>query len=842
MLKKYGLLLLTTILLIVPVYQSLGITLAASTSIYDDFTEEELADNDYIIYMVNAGDPSPDTLEGNDKLGLFTSKTDQMYGTDAVTGKKWGLVTETTAPSVRDETNKYGSLRYYNGPQIRDKAIEYKFELPVGEYDVAIGFKNPWSGRSVNILLNDENVSIGDYDIGSYNAEKEFVYRQFSVTNGELTVRIQGPATAELTNHNDPLVNYIIVKKNVIIPITDLEAVIADAQIEADKNDYYTTSSIENLAMAIDVGQELVDSVLIDGVDVRTIQNEIFTTIQNITTAVNQLAVKEDIGIGVMPFVTSENAKFITNAHIQWSEVTDTKVYVLYRSDNPSGKYKEVYRGTATMFGDYDLKKNRTFHYKIRAIEANGRYVESEPIEFKTFKMPKNVGVFHNNEEGGFQGDLGPGGIKYGDTYYSYRQENDGNGFKQINLYTSPDGYNWTFDKVVMDRNSHPDLAASKLESGKVFFNPNTEEVVGWYHYENNKDYTLARAAVASGKPGEEWTFHGSFRPNGNESRDITYFIDDDGTGYIMSASNNNADFTLYELKDNHYEIEREITTLFKGQHREGPGFLKKDDYYYIFTSEAAGWYPSKGGYASAPSMDGPWTELRFTGNNSTFSAQSGYTFEVSGSETTSYFMNAYRWQHGWAEKPGGAGDRWFSISLHNGYAFYDYFEKILIDYQTGYSIGVQHGELLSQGKPAYATDEQEGAEATKANDGNYQTSWVSENATWPKSWTIDLEDIFDLRNIQISWYLHKGSEGTHLYEIETSLDGENFELALDRTDNKNYGFTSDALEGEARYVRINLIDAKLHNNPNNWYTPQLSEVKIFGHELEAPKGNKHKR
>src|SRR5690606_25750103 len=234
---------------------------------------------------------------------------------------------------------------------------------------------------------NDENVSIGDYDIGSYNAEKEFVYRQFSVTNGELTVRIQGPATAELTNHNDPLVNYIIVKKNVIIPITDLEAVIADAQIEADKNDYYTTSSIENLAMAIDVGQELVDSVLIDGVDVRTIQNEIFTTIQNITTAVNQLAVKEDIGIGVMPFVTSENAKFITNAHIQWSEVTDTKVYVLYRSDNPSGKYKEVYRGTATMFGDYDLKKNRTFHYKIRAIEANGRYVESEPIEFKTFKM-----------------------------------------------------------------------------------------------------------------------------------------------------------------------------------------------------------------------------------------------------------------------------------------------------------------------------------------------------------------------------------------------------------------------------------------------------------------------
>src|SRR5690606_17456276 len=103
--------------------------------------------------------------------------------------------------------------------------------------------------------------------------------------------------------------------------------------------------------------------------------------------------------------------------------------------------------------------------------------------------------------------------------------------------------------------------------------------------------------------------------------------------------------------------------------------------------------------------------------------------------------------------------------------------------------------------KPAYATDELEGAEATKANDGNYQTSWVAENDVWPKSWTIDLENVYDLRNIQISWYLHKGSEGTHLYEIETSIDGENFELALDRKENKNYGFTSDEMEGRARYV-----------------------------------------
>src|SRR5699024_7723342 len=107
------------------------------------------------------------------------------------------------------------------------------------------------------------------------------------------------------------------------------------------------------------------------------------------------------------------------------------------------------------------------------------------------------------------------------------------------------------------------------------------------------------------------WTWHESLRPFDNESRDITYFIDDDGSGYIMSASNMNADFTLYELDETHTKIMREIDTIFKGQHREGPGFHKKGEYYYIFTSEAAGWYPTKGGYASAKSMEGPWTELR---------------------------------------------------------------------------------------------------------------------------------------------------------------------------------------------------------------------------------------
>ncbi len=57
----------------------------------------------------------------------------------------------------------------------------------------------------------------------------------------------------------------------------------------------------------------------------------------------------------------------------------------------------------------------------------------------------------------------------------------------------------------------------------------------------------------------------------------------------------------------------------------------------------------------------------------------------------------------------------------------------------------------------------------------------------------------------------------------------QNLAVALERTSNTTYGFTSDVLSVSARYVRINMVKAVLHNNPNNWYTPRLWEVKIYG-------------
>ena len=71
-----------------------------------------------------------------------------------------------------------------------------------------------------------------------------------------------------------------------------------------------------------------------------------------------------------------------------------------------------------------------------------------------------------------------------------------------------------------------------------------------WMHKENGADYSEARAAVAvSDTVDGNYTWQGSFRPlNTHMSRDITVFVDDDGTGYMISAARENYDLQIYRL------------------------------------------------------------------------------------------------------------------------------------------------------------------------------------------------------------------------------------------------------------------------------------------------------
>ena len=129
----------------------------------------------------------------------------------------------------------------------------------------------------------------------------------------------------------------------------------------------------------------------------------------------------------------------------------------------------------------------------------------------------------------------------------------------------------------------------------------------------------------------------------------------------------------------------------------------------------------------------------------------------------------------------------------------------------------------------------------SRSADEAATTCFQASEKTWPFYLQVDLKGVYDLSNIQVSWYICKGSEGYYTYYVEGSTDGKNWTKLLDRTDtsservNKTYGFTSDSLSGTARYVRLYVTNAHLHNNPNNnWYTPTVYEVKVFGREASG--------
>jgi fibronectin type 3 domain-containing protein len=541
--------------------------------------------------------------------------------------------------------------------------------------------------------------------------------------------------------------------------------------------------------------------------------------------------------------VKTAPAADVTSISLNWGSVPTATAYSLYRSDSENGEYARIYSGRALAYEDYGLTVGKTYYYKVKASHAGGESDFSAAASAKTFVASSNLERYDNTKEminKDENGNAIPRPTLRGDdgTYYYYEYVAE-NGFKEIRLHKSADAIHWTFDKVVLTRDDDEELAASKFEAMNFTINPTTRDVVIWLHYENNQDYSIGRAAVISGKQGGMLTFHGSVRPGGNDSRDITFYKEEaTGKGYLASSGNTNADMFIYELSDDYLTVTGVVTKVYEGKHREAPSLIKKDGYYYLFTSEAAGWYPSKGMYSSATSLAGPWSELRRIGNNSTFSAQSGGVVGLNGTEETNFLNHANRW----VRNAGEAGQRWLPITLHNGYAKYEYYDSILYSNETGVVVPEQNGRLLSLGKPAIAKNEVENSPATYANDGDYTTSWVGTNNTWPSWWQVDLGDVYSLSNIQISWYLHNGSEGYPQYTIETSTDGVQFTTMLDRTDsNKIYGFTSDRLSGNARYVRVRMQNFVLHNNPSNWYTPQLSEVKVYGLSLaeakEAPTG-----
>ena len=231
-------------------------------------------------------------------------------------------------------------------------------------------------------------------------------------------------------------------------------------------------------------------------------------------------------------------------------------------------------------------------------------------------------------------------------TWECYRTDVTG-----VGCYSSPDMVTWNFEGIVLPGSPDPesDLHFSKvLERPKVVYNKKTGKFVMWAHVES-ADYSKACAGVAvSDSPTGPFEYIGSFRPNGAMSRDQTVFVDDDGTAYQFSSSEENQTLHINRLTDDYLKPDGKFTRNFIGMAREAPAVFKHNGKYYMLSSGCTGWDPNQAELAVADSIMGEWKTLPYnpcTGPDAdkTFYGQSTYVQPIQGKDNA-YIAMFDRW------------------------------------------------------------------------------------------------------------------------------------------------------------------------------------------------------
>ena len=165
------------------------------------YIHSQHAANNRIAYFVDCGDYNTATVSEGDIFGKYNSVTEQTYGADKVTGKKWGIVDEHAANIAgaaaqgvatnstwaqenlagdgldKTSTNRYTKNQYENGVP---RNLHYRFELENGTYTVTVFFANPW-----NVSQNPCVSANGEEKIKDGAVGQELTF-EVTVVNGDL--------------------------------------------------------------------------------------------------------------------------------------------------------------------------------------------------------------------------------------------------------------------------------------------------------------------------------------------------------------------------------------------------------------------------------------------------------------------------------------------------------------------------------------------------------------------------------------------------------------------------------------------------------------------------------
>jgi hypothetical protein len=250
------------------------------------------------------------------------------------------------------------------------------------------------------------------------------------------------------------------------------------------------------------------------------------------------------------------------------------------------------------------------------------------------------------------------GGFLYeGGKWYWFGELRTAGGNRGVSCYSSRNLYDWKNEGVVLRLSEDPGSPIARgsiIERPKVIHNRRTGKYVMWFHNElRGQGYSTALAGTAvSDRPTGPYRFLQSSRPDGEMSRDMTLFVDDDEEAYLFTASEDNLTMHVHRLSSDYTTTSGQWSRIFEGRSMEAPAVFKYRGEYYFVGSDCTGWDPNPQRSAVSESIWGPWREL---GNpaqgqeaDTTYGSQTAYVVPVEGK------AGAFIW----------VGDRWHPDNL----------------------------------------------------------------------------------------------------------------------------------------------------------------------------------
>lgn len=222
-----------------------------------------------------------------------------------------------------------------------------------------------------------------------------------------------------------------------------------------------------------------------------------------------------------------------------------------------------------------------------------------------------------------------------------------------VGCYSSRDLYTWKNEGIalaVTDEPGHPIEKGSVIERPKVVRSPVTGQYAMWFHLElKGQGYKAAQVALAvADRVTGPYRFVAAYRPHGFMSRDMTIFVDDDGTAWELFASDENATLRIARLTPDRLAHADEHHSAFPKRYMEAPAVCRHLGRYWFIGSDCTGWAPNPARSAVADDLRGPWTELGNPcvgpGAETTFESQSTFILPVADRPGAFIFMGD-RWR-----------------------------------------------------------------------------------------------------------------------------------------------------------------------------------------------------